>query len=263
MTIENLLEKLWIDYTTLNPSTKRVYDLLMTKESQVYNDHIAFRTFSGKCGIDALSKTFCKLGYKEIQDYQFPVKKLYAKHFEHENSELPKVFISELKQEEFSDDLQKVVQSCIDSITNEDLSSEDFCVKGRLWDADYNTYQKLVEESEYAGWLYAFGFRANHFTVNINRLESFSGIEDLNEFILQNGYELNSSGGLIKGSPEELLEQSSTMAKKISTQFSDGNFEIPACYYEFARRYPDNNGKLFSGFVATSADKIFESTNRY
>lgn len=33
--------------------------------------------------------------------------------------------------------------------------------------------------------------------------------------------------------------------------------------YEFARRYPDEKGNIYSGFIAKSADKIFESTNFY
>jgi len=36
--------------------------------------------------------------------------------------------------------------------------------------------------------------------------------------------------------------------------------DVPTCYYEFAKRYPGPDGKLFPGFVAASADKIFEST---
>ncbi len=32
-------------------------------------------------------------------------------------------------------------------------------------------------------------------------------------------------------------------------------------FYEFAKRYPTANGKLYQGFVAASADKFFESTN--
>ena len=127
MTIENLLEKLWIDYTSLNPSTKKVFDLLSEKEATIYNDHIAFRTFSGKCGVDQFAKAFCDLGYEAKQDYDFPVKKLYAKHYEHENPDLPKIFISELKQEELSKDLQKVVDSCITSISDGDIEAKDFC----------------------------------------------------------------------------------------------------------------------------------------
>jgi hypothetical protein len=44
-------------------------------------------------------------------------------------------------------------------------------------------------------------------------------------------------------------------------QFTDGTRNIPSCFYEFARRYPMANGQLYGGFVAASADKIFESTN--
>ena len=72
---------------------------------------------------------------------------------------------------------------------------------------------------------------------------------------------MNASGGLIKGSRKELLEQSSTMAHPVEVEFSDKKETIPACYYEFAQRYPDAQGKLFMGFVPQSADKIFESTD--
>ena len=44
-------------------------------------------------------------------------------------------------------------------------------------------------------------------------------------------------------------------------RFNQGEFEIPNSYYEFAKRYPSEEGKLFQGFVAASADKIFESTD--
>ena len=112
-----------------------------------------------------------------------------------------------------------------------------------------------------AAWLYVYGYRANHFTVSINYLNKFEGIEAVNSFLKKNGYVLNSSGGEIKGNPGELLEQSSILADRVEVQFSDGKQVIPACYYEFARRYTDTEGKLFNGFVAGSADKIFESTD--
>jgi hypothetical protein len=58
------------------------------------------------------------------------------------------------------------------------------------------------------------------------------------------------------------LEQSSTLANNIEVKFDDGVLTIPACYYEFARRYPLKTGELYQGFVAASADKIFESTSK-
>ena len=74
-------------------------------------------------------------------------------------------------------------------------------------------------------------------------------------------YFLNTSGGEIKGTPEELLEQSSTMANEVEIKFKQGSFKVLNSYYEFAKRYELPNGNLYQGFIAASADKIFESTD--
>jgi hypothetical protein len=127
----------------------------------------------------------------------------------------------------------------------------------------YQVYEKLRTESEYAAWLYVNGFCANHFTVSVNRLKKFDTIGKVNAFLKSNGFLLNDAGSEIQGTPEELLEQSSIKAGMVMFRFTEGEFEIPGCYYEFAKRYPDSDGKLYSGFIAKSADKIFESTNFY
>ena len=147
-----------------------------------------------------------------------------------------------------------------DSVEESVYQGENFCVSGRPWIIDYPTYKKLHDESEYAGWMSAFGYRANHFTINVNSLDSHQDLESLNEYIISQGYSLNISGGAIKGDKSVGLEQSSTMAEKVSVDFIDGSHDLPSCYYEFAKRY-DVEGKLYQGFVTTSADKIFESTN--
>jgi hypothetical protein len=72
---------------------------------------------------------------------------------------------------------------------------------------------------------------------------------------------IRSKGGEVKGDIIVKLEQSSTMANKATVRFPDGEAEIPSCFYEFAKRYPLDCGNLYSGSVAASADKIFESTN--
>ncbi|MCH1414074.1 MAG: DUF1338 family protein, partial [Glaciecola sp.] len=122
-------------------------------------------------------------------------------------------------------------------------------------------YLTLLEESEYAAWMSAWGYIPNHFTVSVNQLSNFDTLESVNDKLKLAGFTLNTSGGEIKGSPEVLLEQSSTMADKAPVEFSDGPQTIPSCFYEFARRYDVTPGKLYTGFVAASADKIFESTN--
>ena len=93
-------------------------------------------------------------------------------------------------------------------------------------------YECLAQESEYAAWVSAFGIRANHFTVSLNALEGFEGLANLNSFLEAQGLVLNSVGGKIKGSPEVLLEQSSTMADRILWDFAEGmerNHETQNC----------------------------------
>ena len=123
------------------------------------------------------------------------------------------------------------------------------------------SYEKLQAETEYAAWMYVNGFCANHFTVDVNKLENFTSLQQVNEFLKENGYKMNISGGEIKGTPQQMLEQSSILADKIPVDFLEGTKEITSCYYEFAFRHPMNNGVLYSGFIAGSADKIFESTD--
>jgi len=120
---------------------------------------------------------------------------------------------------------------------------------------------QLSEESEYAAWFYVFGFRANHFTVSINALKKYNDIHRVNDLLTKNGFVLNTSGGEIKGTPADLVQQSSTLADSVNVKFIEGSFEVPCCYYEFAQRFPDSEGHLYNGFVAKSADRIFESTD--
>ncbi len=202
-------------------------------------------------------------GYLEKGEYHFAKKHLEARHFELPGDpEAPRVFISQLVTGDFSDYLKTTVTRLIDTVPEDMLDPEKLIMSGSLFGIpSYETYLKLREESEYAAWVYVFGYRANHFTVSVNELKKFREMEDVNEFLKKNGFELNNSGGEIKGSAEQLLRQSSTLADKIEIEFEEGRYTIPSCYYEFAQRYPAGNGELFSGFIADSADRIFESTD--
>lgn len=264
MNLDTILQRLWTNYTQQNPSVGKIYDAFVSEGEEVLNDHIAFRTYNDKrIGIDVLAKLFLNNGYEAKGEYHFKEKKLFARHFEHKTLKTaPRVFISELLTENFSEFLQETVKSWVNLIPKDLLHSEELIFSGTgLMTPSYEVYNRLREESEYAGWLYVNGFRANHFTVSINSLKKYNTIEKTNQFIRDNGFRMNASGGEIKGTPEELLQQSSTMSENIPLGFQEGIFEIPGCYYEFAIRYPDTDGKLYSGFIAKSADKIFESTD--
>lgn len=261
--IDSMLHAMWSDYCQLNPVARQVYELLTSQGETVLNDHIALRTFKhSRLGIESMAKAFKNLGYREVQDYHFKVKKLYAKHYEHSDESKPKIFISELLLDQMSNETQKQIEKIVDQIPDELINSQGFCYSGRNWKLSFSVYEQLAKESEYASWVAAIGFRPNHFTVNVNALKTLNTVEKMNHFLESKNYKMNSSGGKIKGTPEELLEQSSTMAEFVDVSFDEGIKKVPGCYYEFAKRYKDKNGKMYHGFIAASADKIFESTNR-
>ncbi|GGB80790.1 DUF1338 domain-containing protein [Marinobacterium zhoushanense] len=260
---DTLFRHLWNQYLKVTPSAQEVHRILGdTQDSDIVNDHIALRTFNlEKVKLAKLAEHFLTLGYRQCGEYRFEAKKLYARHYEHDDPTAPKVFISELLVEEFSPELQAIVSNLVGQVNASAVLAEDFLYSGRHWQIDYASYQRLLAESEYAAWLAAWGYRANHFTVSVNHLLRFDSIYAVNEALKAHGFAINSAGGEVKGTPEELLEQSSTLADKAEVVFSDRTVSIPSCFYEFARRYPKSDGDLYTGFIAASADKIFESTH--
>jgi len=259
--VSALFNNIWQQYISVTPSADKIHQLL-GNGSDVINDHVAYRTFNHpKINLVQLAKGLLALGYTECGQYDFAAKKLDAKHFEHTDSTMPKVFISELRVEEFSEQAQAIITKLIEQLPDNVSDRADFLYSGRLWEISSADYQTLLAESEYAAWLAAWGYRANHFTVSINHLESYDDILTVNAVLKESGYALNTNGGEVKGDEQVKLEQSSTLADKAPVDFSDKTMEIPSCFYEFAKRYPLANGELYTGFVAASADKIFDSTN--
>src|SRR5690606_33166145 len=133
------------------------------------------------------------------------------------------------------------------------VSADNFLYSGTHWQVSSEDYQALLAESEYAAWMAAWGYRANHFTVSVNYLTRYNELTEVNTALKQAGFVLNTSGGEIKGGADVCLAQSSTMADKMPVQFSDKKIEIPSCFYEFAQRYKMADGNYYKGFVAASA----------
>jgi len=266
MELKAIFDRLWHDYTSQNPSARKIFNIFNDEGENVVNDHIAFRTLDLEdIDINALVTPFIKNGYVTRGEYHFEEKHLYAKHFEIPGDKnAPRIFISQLILDDVSPFIREVFREAFLTVDRKKLDSSNLIFAGQIFNPiSYRMYQMLREESEYAAWFYVFGFRANHFTVSVNALKKYNSIYKVNDLLKKYGFRLNTSGGEVKGTREELLQQSSTMADLVRVDFEDGTYEIPSCYYEFAQRYPDANGELYSGFIATSADKIFESTNLY
>lgn len=264
MDADQLFTSLWEGYVTLAPSAPRIHALLQQRGESVQNDHIALRSFDvGGLGVDALARPFEALGYRTSGTYRFTGKKLRARSLSLPGH--PRVFLSELCTAELPPLVQRVAADLTQQAAGLDPLS--VLLGEPAWEpVDQETWRALSRISEYAAWLALFGLRANHFTVSVNALGTFGDtpLHSLNDWLQRQGFALNDGGGLVKGSPQELLEQSSTLADPVQVRFGDGSqATAPGCYVEFALRHSDpRSGELFDGFVTQSADRIFESTDR-
>ncbi len=263
MNNQEFFDYLWQDYTAMTPQATRIEQAFRDRGELIIHDHIALRTFDLEpINLTQLETHLLNLGYSRFAFYEFPEKKLHAWGYVPPEPSLPRIFLSELKTAFLSASSQQIIHRLTKQIHPEKVQDINIFWAGLLWNSiTWEDYQTLVAESEYAAWVATLGLRPNHFTLSVNKLQHTSTLEEVLTVVEQLGIPLNVSGGRIKGSPAVLLEQASTIADKMPVTFAGGEVQnIPTCYYEFARRYPDQEGKIYQGFVATSADRIFEST---
>lgn len=264
MKSEQFFAKLWQDYTRLTPQALTIQQLLRDDGNAIVNDHVAFRTFADSpISLNHLEHHILDLGYRCCDEYRFADKHLRARAYLPGSSMEPRIFFSELLWHELSAATQRLCQRFIAQIRPVAVEQADIFWSGRLWSIPHwSEYQQLSSESEYASWLAIHGLRANHFTISVNGLQDAS-LDYVIEKLQAAGFALNAAGGVIKGSPQSLLEQSATLADEMTMTFADGDeHTVPTCYYEFAKRYRDKSGNLYQGFVAENANTIFHSTDR-
>jgi len=291
-TLEIVLDGLMSRYRQRVEDVSSIIDAMLEKgmissDSDIENDHIAFRTLGVKnLGIASLEKIFLHLGYKKEDSYNFPQKKLNAYWYSPANHNDPRIFISELRVSELSETSREIIEAVTSSIKSDpvdalDLNSGeeiDQFLHSPLWQAPtIEKYNILAAESEYAAWVMYNRYYLNHFTISVHNLpEPHCKLETFNEFVKSLNIKLNSSGSEIKTSKDGLLRQSSTVSKLIKAEFLDENKqkitqELSGSYVEFAERgiLPQFSTLASTdikrehrreGFEASNADKIFEST---
>ncbi|TVU30450.1 hypothetical protein EJB05_22074 [Eragrostis curvula] len=250
-------------------------------------------------GINSLAEFFTDFGYVPREELRFPAKKLRALWFSPPTNDcytgtgiygpLPRIFISELLVDELTVQSQEIIHKYIRTSGKGNKHAALASTSGELtWEKPiYSDFLVLSRESEYAAWTLVNGYALNHATIATHRLESdIKSISKFNKFVEDNGFKLSSEGGILKVSPDGLLQQSSTVADSGLFTFADGVTEsIPRSYIEFAERLllPQFKGlqdeemfsfmksKLFilvkehhrrDGFEVGNADKIFESTSK-
>ncbi|CAN1187670.1 hypothetical protein LINPERPRIM_LOCUS31972 [Linum perenne] len=290
--LRSVLERVESVYLSRNPTAKAILELVESADGcqRMCYDHLAFRTFGvDGHGIDSMASLFLDNGYKQMEELRFPAKKLKALWFSPPSvavpanggsrihGPLPRVFISELLVDQMSPQAQEIIRKYIEISGNGYKHAALASALGALtWNKPlHSEFQQLARESEYAAWTLVNGYSLNHVTISAHQLKShLREINSLNKFIEENGFRLNSEGGVLKVSPDGLLQQSSTVADSMPFQFADGAVEpIPCSYIEFAERLvlpqyknlPNEEVKEFhrrDGFEVGNADKIFESTSK-
>uniref|UniRef100_A0A0E0IMV0 2-oxoadipate dioxygenase/decarboxylase n=1 Tax=Oryza nivara TaxID=4536 RepID=A0A0E0IMV0_ORYNI len=239
-------------YLSRNPTAKTILELVRSYDGDhICYDHFAFRTFGvDGYGIKSLAEFFTDFGYVPREELRFPAKKLRALWFSPPTNDgytgtgvygpLPRIFISELLVDELSPQSQDIIQKYIRTSGKGNKHATLASTSGELtWEKPiYSDFQVLSRESEYAAWTLVNGYALNHTTISTHRLISdIRSINKFNKFVEDNGFKLNSEGGILKVSPDGLLQQSSTVADSALFTFADGITEsIPRSYIEFAER---------------------------
>tara|TARA_B110000977_G_scaffold133264_1_gene169728 strand:- start:12522 stop:13424 length:903 start_codon:yes stop_codon:yes gene_type:complete len=286
-TINLVLESLFETYSKRVPDVTKITEAMVSNnivsnQSEIINDHIAFRTMGVKhLGIKSFEKIFLKHGYKKRDFYSFKEKKLNAYWYSHSEKNMPRIFISELKVDELSKDAQKIIKQYTNQIKNDPVDNIDLnnsneiinFLTNPLWTLpSLFHYNELLKETEYGSWVIYNRYYLNHYTISVHELkEKYNTLEDFNKFLNSIGVKLNDSGGVIKESKDGFLLQSSSVANKVNAHFKEGRSLISGSYVEFAERkiLPEfmnldlnkiNSTHRRDGFETSNADKIFEST---
>ncbi|MGA0829676.1 MAG: DUF1338 domain-containing protein, partial [Flavobacteriaceae bacterium] len=205
-------------------TTAMVSHGMVSGQSEIINDHIAFRTLGvPHLGIASFEKIFLAHGYEKRDYFFFEGKKLDAYWYAPPAEEFPRIFISELRVEKLSPEAQNIIQSYTNEVTSDpvdNINLNDPHIVGAflhqsLWRIPtLSNYLQLLNESEYAAWVIYNRYYLNHYTISVYYLkDGFNQLTQFNAFLEKNGIKLNDAGGKIKVSPDGLLLQSSTVAQ--------------------------------------------------
>ncbi|MGA0556419.1 DUF1338 domain-containing protein [Larkinella sp. VNQ87] len=287
-TLDAVLDGLMSRYRERVPDVSGIVNALIDetviqKPDDIENDHIAFRTMGvPSLGIQSFEKIFLHYGYEKREAYDFKEKKLNAYWYSPPKPHYPRIFVSELRVRDLSDQAQHIIYQYtdtvvfdpVDSLDLDDAQAVDRFLHQPLWDIPtLDDYRTLLSESEYAAWVIYNRYYLNHFTISVHNLKpGYNTIQEFVAFLERRGFKLNTAGGTIKTSPDGGLLQASTVAQMINAEFANGqSHRIAGSYVEFAERRvlpefqhlpADQIGREHrrDGFEAGNADKIFEST---
>ena len=247
-----LFDLLWTRYAAQVPPARTFVEL---SGGVFENDHVAFRSLRRPgSGIALFAPLFERLGFRRAGAYDFPDAKLSAIHLSHPRG-LPRVFISELRQEELTARAREILARLPPDVPPPKASASVDELAG--WFAapgiapPEDELLELERETQYGAWLLLFGREVNHFAASVGDVEAWAS-------------RLHKAGvpmkGEIEGEPGAGLRQTATRAalRTVRVQGGQGGArEWPYAYLELAERHGG-----FDGFVTNQARQLFEMTRR-
>lgn len=296
--LDQLLSRLWTDYCARVSYARRYGELVTAQGGRVANDHIAYRTFNAPtgaqpAGIPSISRVIEPLGYAAAGSYEFTDKHLTARHYQHPDPLMPKIFVSQLEVDRLptssADAIRSSVSDAVDRVGAEgmkmlasvaSLSTADQAAlvdrlfaffRQRPWSPPARqTVIDINRDSQYAAWTLLHGNNVNHFTAYINeqRVAAWPDIEATVRGLIDAGVPMKAE---IEGAPGSKLRQTATQAVDEACEVrepdgSTGKLTWSYAYYELAERGdvsgPDGKPARFQGFLGPQATHLFEMTKR-
>jgi hypothetical protein len=292
--LAQLLDTLWDRYRQRVSYVAQYEQAVRDAGGTFVNDHIAFRTFAIQepaAGIFSLSRIFQALGYRSAGNYHFEDKNLSAIHYQHPNSQFPKLFISELRTWELPPAAREIVYrigkshrpqlsddllSQLSNLDRSTASNDDLLDRVVDWFHELpwmlptkTDVLALNKHSQYAAWVAVHGYNVNHFTslVNSHGVDRLNDLEGTISALRDAGVPMKSE---IEGEPGSKLRQTATEAVTIPVGVRDEFDKVAAlpwsyAYFELAERnevIDATTGKKsrFEGFLGPQATNLFEMT---
>lgn len=296
--LDQLLSRLWDDYCARVAHARRYGELVAAQSGRVVNDHIAYRTFNAPtgaqpAGIPSISRVIEPLGYTAAGSYEFTDKHLTARHYQHPDPIMPKIFISQLEVDRLpagaAAAIKAGVADAVDRVGDEGMrmlasvrslaAADQSALADRLFaffrQRPWSPPPRQVvidvnQESQYGAWTLLHGNNVNHFTAYINeqRVGAWPDIETTIDALRGAGVPMKAE---IEGARGSKLRQTATQAVDEACAVrepdgSTGKLTWSYAYYELAERGdvpgPDGQPARFQGFLGPQATHLFEMTRR-
>jgi hypothetical protein len=208
VTTSELLTALWRDYTEQAPQAERIHRLLREHGEVIHDDHVALRTLDlAGLGLEAMARTFEDHGWRGRAFYRLGSQHLRARYWQHDDPNLPKIFISELVVDELSPAARDLLHELVDQLPADFADREDLAWAGRPWHVTAEDIAFLDAESEHAAWIAQHGFRVHHFTVDASALVTFPDLHALAAFVAEHGFDMSFAGDHANAGSYEFMQR--------------------------------------------------------